>query len=349
MTSSSKGIAISCIVLSLLFMGACKERFERDEDKQQAQTGKRAAQISWESGQAVLTLDSPTQKRLGIETVILTRTATRAQVMAPAVVLSVQDLATLRNGYFAARTQLQKSRIEASVARKEYTRLKTLFEEDQNISEKSLQSAEGTLQANEADVRSAEQQLNLQGSVIRQEWGGVVATWVVNGSHDLDDIFNQRQVLVQMTLSASTPFEPPKTISLEAPAGARTQARFISPFPRIDPRVQGKSFLYLAAARPDLSPGVNLVAHLSAGQQMQGVVVPTSAVVWSEGKAWAYRQTAADRFVRRAVPTDTAVENGFFLTTGLSAGDKVVTLGAQALLSEELLLHGQSGSEADVD
>jgi hypothetical protein len=82
---------------------------------------------------------------------------------------------------------------------------------------------------------------------------------------------------------------------------------------------------------------------------MKGLIVPTPAVVWSEGKAWVYQQTATDRFARRAVPTDIPVKRGFFVTEGFSPGDKLVVQGAQALLSEELLLHGQGGGEPDVD
>jgi hypothetical protein len=320
---------------------------DKDDAPRRAQENKGPAQISVENGQTVLTLDSPTQSRLGLEVVTLTSTVTRAQITSPAVVLSTQDLTASRNTYFAAQAQLQKSRIEGGVASKEYARLKSLFEENKNVSEKSLQSAEGTLQANESDVRAGEQQLNLQESIVRQEWGSVVAKWTVEGSPELQLIFDQREVLVQMTLPADAVLGPPKSISLEIPGGARTEASFVSPFPRVDPRIQGKSFLYVAPAHAGLSPGVNLLARLSSGKQMQGVIVPTSAVVWSEGKAWVYQQTAPDRFARRAVLTDTTVEKGFFLTAGLSPGDKVVTQGAQALLSEELLLHGQGGGETD--
>jgi hypothetical protein len=82
---------------------------------------------------------------------------------------------------------------------------------------------------------------------------------------------------------------------------------------------------------------------------MKGLIVPTPAVVWSEDKAWVYQQTAAERFIRRAVPTDISVEKGFFVAEGFSPGDKLVVQGAQALLSEELLLHGQGGGDTDVD
>ena len=336
-------------LLTLTLLGGCKNPFNKDDENRQAQAKKGPAQVSTENGQTVLTLDSPTQTRLGLEVATLTATTTRAQATFPAVVLSVQDLTTSRNTYIAAQTQVQKAHVEAEVAHKEYTRLKTLFEENQNISEKSLQAAEATLRANEADVRAGEQQLTLQESVARQEWGSVASKWAVEGSPELQRILDQTEVLVQMTLPSGTSYGAPRTISLEIPGGTRTEANFVSTFPRVDPRIQGMSFLYLAHAQPGLTPGVNLLAHLSVGNPMKGLIVPTSAIVWSEGKAWVYQQTAADRFTRRAVPTDIAVERGFFATNGFSPGDKLVTRGAQALLSEELLLHGQGGGETDVD
>lgn len=347
-TVRSTGIFIVTL-LTLTFLGGCKDRFDKDDEDRPAQAKKGLAQISTENGQTVLTLDSPTQNRLGLEVAALAGTVARGQATLPAVVVSVQDLAASRNSYIAAQTQVQKARVAADVARKGYRRLKTLFEEDQNISEKSLQSAEATLEANEADARAGEQQLTLQESVTRQEWGSVAAKWVVEGSPELQRILDQSDVLVQVTTPTGPTYGAPKTISLEIPGGARTQAKLISTFPRVDPRIQGRSFLYLAHAQPGLIPGVNLLAHLSVGSLMKGLIVPTSAVVWSEGKAWVYQQTAADHFTRRAVPTDVPVERGFFVAEGFSPGDKVVIQGAQALLSEELLLHGQSGGETDVE
>lgn len=342
--------SISVFIVALLtmtFLGACQNRLDKDDADRPAQAKKGPAQVSVENGQTVLTLDTPTQNRLGLEVTTLTATLTRAQVTLPAVVLSVQDLATFRNGYVATQAQLQKSRVEADVARKEYTRLKTLFEQSQNTSEKSLQSAEGALRANEADVRAGEQQLNLQESVVRQEWGSAVAKWAVENSPELQRIFDQREALVQMTMPSDATFGAPKTLSLEIPGATRTEASRVSTFPRVDPRIQGRSFLYIATAHLGLTPGVNLLAHLSVGSPMKGLIVPTSAVVWSEGKAWTYQETASERFTRRAVPTDVPVDKGFFVAQGFSPGDKVVTQGAQALLSEEMLLRGEGGGDTD--
>ena len=334
-------------LLMVTFLGACQNRLDKHDEDHQAQSKKGPAQIFVENGQTVLTLDTPTQKRLGLELATLSPTVARAKATLPAVVLSVQDLTAFRNNYIATQAQLQKSTLEADVARKEYTRLKALFDQNQNISEKSLQRAEGTLQANEVDVRAGEQELTLQSSVVRQEWGSVVAQWAVAGSPELQRVFDQREVLVQMTVPSDATFEAPKTVSLEIPGGGQTAARLVSTYPRIDPRIQGRSFLYIAPSHLGLAPNINLVAHVSVGNQMKGLIVPTSAVVWSEGKAWAYLETSPEHFARRVVATETPVDSGFLVAEGFSAGDEVVTKGAQALLSEELLLRGQGGGEQD--
>jgi hypothetical protein len=333
--------------VTLTILGGCQSRVDKHDEHPAGQEKKGPAQITVENGQTLITLDTSTQARLGVAVATLASTVTRAQAMFPAVVLSIQNLATFRNMYVQSQAQLQKAHVQADVAGKEYKRLKALFGQNQNISEKSLQSAEGTLQSDELDVHAGEQQLSLQEAAVQQEWGDVVTKWATEGSPQFERILDQRELLVQMTIPSGTAAAAPKTISFEIPGRSRIQAGFVSSFPRVDPRIQGRSFLYLASAQSDLAPGLNLVAHLSVGSQLKGVVIPTSAVVWSEGKAWVYAQLSSDQFTRRPAPTDVPVDNGFFVREGFSNGDKVVISGAQALLSEEMLLHGQGGGESD--
>ncbi len=333
--------------LLLLTFLACQTRPNTTAKDHQVEEKKGPAQISVENGEAVLALNTSTQSRLGLEVATLTATVARAEVTSPAVVLPIQELATFRNSYVATHTQLQKSSVELDVARKQYARLKALFDQDHNVSEKSLQSAEAALKANEADERAGEQQLNLQKSMVRLEWGSVASQWALEDTPEFQRILDQRDVLVQVTTQADATFAVPKTISLEAPGTTRVVASLVSPFPRVDPRIQGRSFLYVAPSDRGLSSGMNLLAHLSVGAQMRGLIVPASAVVWSEGKPWVYQQTASDRFTRRPMSTEVPVERGFFLAQGFSPGDKVVTQGAQALLSEEMLLRGQGLGDTD--
>lgn len=345
-------ISILSITLAISsWLSGCKSKGGSvdpdDESPQQSAAKKNPAQISVENGLNVITLDADTQNRLGLQTLALTQTNTREEQSFPAVALSVEDLATARNNYIAAQSQLQKARVEESVANREYTRLKFLYADDQSVAQKSLEAAEGALQSNQADVHAAEQQLALQKSIVAQQWGPTVAQWAGDGSPNLQRLLDRQDSLIQVSLPAEAALQAPKTISLQTLDGSRIDAALVSTFPRVDPRIQGKSFLYSAVPRSPLAPNTNLVAHIPVGGAMKGVAVPTSAVVWSEGNSWIYQQAAANRFTRHPISTDAPVANGFFISKGLSPGDKVVTVGAQALLSEEFLLRGASGGEND--
>ena len=184
----------------------------------------------------------------------------------------------------------------------ESDRLKALYEDNHNASQRALQSAEGSLRSGQADVRAARQDLALQAAVVRQSWGNVVAKWITDDPPPLDRVFGQRDFLVQVTVPAGVVSAAPETISLELPRSGSTQAKLISPFPRVDPRIQGTSFLYIAQNHPGLAPGVNLAARLPVGRLMRGVLVPQQAIVWSQGSAWVYQQTTRDRFVRHRCP-----------------------------------------------
>jgi hypothetical protein len=234
----------------------------------------------------------------------------------------------------AAQTGLEKAEASVQVMQQESDRLKTLYEDNQNASQRALQSAQGSLRSGEADVRAAQQELALQAAALRQSWGSVIAKWIVDDPPPLDRVFNQQDFLVQVTAPAGAVLAPPD-ISLELPGARYTQAKLISPFPRVDPRLQGVSSLYLAQNQLGLAPGLNLTARLSVGRPRRGVIVPQQAIVWWQGTAWVYQQTTPGHFVRRMVPSEMALRNGVFVSEGLSPGDQIVTSGAQVLLSEE--------------
>lgn len=343
MKALHKSLVSSMSLMALLLLTGCNRSADKGREEGETGPSKKSAELSWAEGQAVLTLDTAAQKSLGLATTTLPADAQRSEMTAPAVILSVQELVSSRNGYVAAQVQLTKSRADADAARREYSRLKTLFGQNQNTSEKSLQAAEAVSKARDADLTAAEQQIALGEAAIRQEWGSVVTEWIVEDSTELEQVLNQRQMLVQITVPPAENVKLPKRVSLELPDSSRTEATLVSPVPRVDPRIQGKSYLYVGSSESGLAPGTNVLAHLAVGARLAGVIVPSSAVVWSEGKAWVYEQTAPNRFTQRSLATNLAVENGYFVAGGLQAGDRVVTQGAQALLSEEALLRGGGG------
>ncbi len=325
-------IVLGATVLLRTIARARPDPPDQDDEEEAIKTPTR---VSIQKRQVVIKLSSETQSLVGISTAPLPSAREQQQMTAPAEVLSVQDLVNLVTSYAAGQATLRKAENDLSVSRREYKRLKNLFTNQQNVSAKTFQAAEGLFHNDQTDVAAARQNLELQAAALRQNWGDEVTKWVAEDSSNLQRILNRQEVFVQVTLPSGESLMAPSTISLDLPSRGRISASLVSAFPRVDPRIQGSSFLYRTFARGVLAPGLNLIAYLSFGPRLQGVVVPFSAVVWWQGEAWIYEQTAAGEFTRRPVPTEHPVAGGFFVTKGFSPGRKIVLAGAQALLSEE--------------
>lgn len=329
------GLALMlAVILARLIVPSRKAAADQNDDDAE-QAIKPPSRLSIQNGETILTLDTRTQSQAGVTVASLKEVTSRGEMTAPVIVLSAQGLVSARASYTAEQINLEKAQVNVHVAQEEYDRLKILYEGRQNASHKSVQAARGNLRSDQADVEGAQQVLALQVDAVRQTWGGAIAKWVADGSASLDRVFNQSEFLVQVTLPASAESSLPARITLEIAASTQIEARLISPFPQVDPRIQGVGLLYIVRNHLGLAPGLNLVAQIPIGRPMRGVLIPQSAIVWWQGNAWVYQQTAPDRFVRRLVPTDTPLANGLFVSSGFSPGDQIVVRGAQALLSEE--------------
>ncbi|MDE3181163.1 MAG: hypothetical protein KGM47_16085 [Acidobacteriota bacterium] len=310
-------------------------RRDPDTDEDQEEAIQIPSRVKVVNGEAVVTLNAATQKQLAIGISRLSGTNKRMTVPAAATVLSAQGLVTLRNAWVTAEAQVETAQAQFAVSSQEYERLKALFAENQNTSKKALQAAQGTLRTNRTALDAARKQLEMARSAVQQGWGGVVASWVAQDSPPLRGVFAQQAILVQVTLPPGNSFEDPSKIYLSTPARKSVDAHYVSPYPQVDPRIQGISMLYLAHAYPLLQPGMNLVARWPMGKRMRGVLIPHSAIVWWQGQAWVYEQTAPTNFTRRAVPVNESLGEAYFAASGFAPGSKVVTRGAQVLLSEE--------------
>jgi hypothetical protein len=103
-----------------------------------------------------------------------------------------------------------------------------------------------------------------------------------------------------------------------------------------DTSIPGRSlFALLDDSTGDIGEGERLDVRASRGAGEPGVVIPRSAVVASDGGYWCFLETGADTFERVTVATDRPVDAGYFLTSGVTAGSRVVTNGAGLLLALE--------------
>jgi hypothetical protein len=318
----------------------------QNEEQRTAGTPTASAQ----SPAALVILNPDEQAREGIRVEPVKATSMRAELQGTAVILGVTDLATARNNYIAAaRTRLQRDRANVAVLGSQYQRVKKLYEQDQNMSLKAMQDAESAFRNAQAQLSTDQQDARLQLDVVRQHWGSVVTGWIESSAPELDAVLNQREFLAQFTFSPGDAARPPSALSLALPGNTYARATFVSALPQVNPQIQSVTYLYRVPARPGLAVGMNLSAMVPVGRLLHGSVVPEDAVVWWQGAAWAYQQTAANQFSRRAVPTNLPVAGGYFVpATAIEPGTKLVTAGASTLLSQELLVHSQ-GEEGGGD
>jgi hypothetical protein len=66
------------------------------------------------------------------------------------------------------------------------------------------------------------------------------------------------------------------------------------------------------------------------------VLVPFDAVVRYQAQNWVYVQVNDSKFARRPITLSEPGDGGWFVTAGFRAGDRIVVVGAQTLLSEEM-------------
>jgi hypothetical protein len=215
-------------------------------------------------------------------------------------------------------------------------RIKSLAAHE-NASTRSLEAAQAAAarDSTQADAAKA----RLVGA-----WGKAIATRE-NLRAFVESLSSGASALIKLDLPAG------ETLKTE-PTGARVialgdgttaiEAAYLSAATSVDPQTQSQSFLFLVQPNyAKLMAGAAVTGWMKiSGESRSGAVVPSDAVVRVDGRAWVYVQTGGHDFTRREISTELPVNGGWFVTQGVAANDKVVMVGAQQLLSEELKAQG---------
>jgi hypothetical protein len=109
-----------------------------------------------------------------------------------------------------------------------------------------------------------------------------------------------------------------------------------------DANVPGRSFFALLKGS-DAGEGERLMAFAPIGAPVAGVLIPESALVISAGQGWCYVERKPGVFERVAIDTHQPQGDGYFMSSGLAAGDRIVTAAAGLLLARE----SNAGAAAD--
>ncbi len=280
--------------------------------------------------------------------------------------LAPADRITLADRLSSARADADAGRAALAAAQAALNRARMLNADDKNVSDRAVQEAEARVAAEQARVTAAGRSTRLIESSLSSmsaaavpleiARGGQVVELLVQPGESLEAgqpilrVVRFDRLLARVDVPAGETIAGSVTAASIVPLGYENRpvrGERISLAAAVDPKTQGQPFLFRV---PDpsfaLRPGLSVTAWLELpGLPRQGVILPRAAVVRQSGKTWVYVQTAADEFTRREVKLEEPGAEGWF-TTSLLAGSRVVTNGAQALLSEEFKSQIQVGEES---
>jgi hypothetical protein len=270
-----------------------------------------------------------------------------------------------------ARSDVGNIKASLKASRAAFDRDRKLNAEDRSIPEKTVQAAEAKVKGEEAQLDAAKEKVTQLEAVLSGSGGAssmksiplsaiqdgevieVLAQpgEMVESGQPILRMAHFDRVLARVELPAGERVDPIATarIAVLGYDDRFLEAERVALGTPISSVTQGQEFVFTVAATDfPLRPGMAVSAYLPrTGEPLSGVTLPRSAVVRHSGKAWVYVQLDDERFARREVSLDYPTKDGWFESQGLEAEKRVVSVGAEALLSEEFKFQIQVGEEAE--
>jgi hypothetical protein len=131
------------------------------------------------------------------------------------------------------------------------------------------------------------------------------------------------------------------------------KARLVQIKPQIDRQQQALELIYSTANPQGRIPvGLQAEVRLKIGRRVDAIMVPRSAVLWRDDQRLIYTERTPGEFVKQLVEVLAEDATHAYLRATLPTGVKVVSRGAQVLLSEEYkeaiqLVEEKEGGEED--
>ena len=255
-----------------------------------------------------------------------------------------------------AQADVEAAQASMDASRTEYERLKSL-NVNKNVSDRAVQETEARLKGDRARLEAARKNVAQLEAAAKAQSGGAGPVALTTRAGEVVEVFahpneavesgqqilrvaSYDAMLARVDLPAGEAADSKISFARIVPVGhedREVRGERVSLASTVDPRTLGQGYLFRVTGLGSmLRPGAALTAYLQiAGKPTAGIVIPESALVRSAGKIWAYRKIADDQFTRVEIDPERSTSRGTLVTRGVSSGDRIVTVGAQVLLSEE--------------
>ncbi len=308
---------LTICALSLLAIG-CSADHDDEDDKPRAA-------LAQHTENAGVTLTTEEIEKGGIKTQPAEAATYVPQARGFAVVLPHDAIAQSVSDVITAAAARQQSK--AALARVE-----GLAATPGAFSAETLESARRQAQADEAAYALARRKLSAS-------WGEASPWGEDEHSDTLAKVAAGRLQLIRATfpfgsLNRSVPSRLTfASLSSQESAHAETSTSVWNA--PADASIPGHSVFALLAGNK-FSEGERLDAEAPAGDPLQGVAVPASAVVVYDGASWAYVEDQPGHFERRAIDSQRSTSAGYFAESGIEAGAQIVVAGSALVLAREI-------------
>ena len=324
--------ALIIVILAWMLVFYGKDEYENYQQSVESEV-KTESHASENHGENIVTLSDSTQKSSGIETIRLAPSHWQPEFQGYGTVIDVAPLLELRSRYFMALADKQIAQTAVQASEHDFQRLHLLNQDNKNVSDRIVQIAEATYQSDLAKLEASKIAITGIHDTLLQQWGATLTKEAEQATPS--KLFNQQNVLIQVLLPDQVEQANKILINPSNQHGTDIIATYVSPALHADNLHQGRT-VFFRAGSPLLRTGMRVAAKFpKAEKPLAGVHVPESAVLWYLGQAWVYLQKSDESFVRKPLPSEYMQSDGWF-DTHLHPGDRVVTTGAQLLLSEEL-------------
>jgi len=284
---------------------------------------------------SIIKIEPQIQKRSGLKTSILNPVEQIIEVVAFGQALSFSPLLNQLNQYQIALADQARAKSTQTLIRKNRARNQSLYK-NHIIATKTLQQQQSQWQSNLATWQQRQRQVQLIHHQLTLQWGEQLVQSILTEQTPLfDQLVHGNSTLVAINL--------PSTISVAhdslpiwiSATGHRIQAVkafLLGQSPQADPLMQGLKYFFITNSQ-QIRPNMAITAWLPQARKISGVVIPRTAVIWHLGQPSVFIKRTKNQFEQRSLSLLQRVKSGYFTQQSIKAGEEIVTVGAQMLLS----------------
>jgi len=255
------------------------------------------------------------------------------------------DIPSLAADLAARRADVTQATARVETTKAALTRASGLFDQGiaarreveearqaQADAEAALAQAKGAVEAATSLAARAEVRARFAG-VVAQRWHNPGDLVDASASDPILKIINPRQlqVVAAVPIADIPRVVPGHAAVVKGPGGADEQARVLTRPPEVDPSSATADVRIAFTGTTRLASGTTVEVDITADSRPNALVVPMAAVVRDGDHAYIFVAGPDNKAHRHEVTTGLAARDLVEITSGLSAGDRVIVQGQDGL------------------